>query len=99
MLVREDSDQVSVQNVLRARPGHHQWQHRDRYEEGHPGAGAVQVKLASDRLMLLLLISDWFSGAKLSEKFGEMKEALTWLSVIAKKWQVILASHWLRTIT
>ena len=28
-----------------------------------------------------------FSGAKLSEKFGEMKEALTWLSVIAKKWQ------------
>ena len=59
MLVREDSDQVSVQNVLRARPGHHQRQHRGRDEEGHPGAGAVQVKLASDWLMLLLLASDW----------------------------------------
>ena len=38
---------------------------------------------------MIILTSDWFSGVKLSEKFGEMKEALTWLSVIAKKWQVI----------
>ena len=28
-----------------------------------------------------------FSGARLSEKFSEMKEALNFLSVIAKKWQ------------
>ena len=55
--------------------------------------------MTSDWLSRSILISDWFSGAKLSEKFSEMKEALIWLSVIAKKWQVILASHWLRTIT
>lgn len=28
-----------------------------------------------------------FSGVELEEKFGEMKEALNYLSVIAKKWQ------------
>ena len=59
----------------------------------------AQIQVTSDWLSRSILISDWFSGAKLSEKFSEMKEALIWLSVIAKKWQVILASHWLRTIT
>ena len=38
-------------------------------------------------MKMLIPELEQFSGAKLSEKFGEMKEALTWLSVIAKKWQ------------